>query len=319
MPDRRRALQDWLAATAWGHWVRTPLAGDASARRYDRLRDPATGATAILMDAPPETEGTARFLGLAKHLRAHGLSAPDVLAVDRDRGFVVLEDLGPCHMAAWLKAHPDQEEALYLAATDVLLHLNRTPPHADLAPLDPETGAGMLAPLWEWFDPSLEPGPLTAAMTGALAQHTAGRATLALRDYHAENLIWRPDHTALDRCGLLDFQDAILAHPAYDLASLLRDARRDVAPGTVDAALARMIDGLPADPGPFRAAFAVLSVQRNLRILGIFTRLARRDGKRAYLALIPRVRAHIARDLAHPACADLARALGPRFETGGAT
>ena len=317
MPDRRSALQDWLATTAWGRWDRTPLAGDASSRRYDRLRDPVTGATAILMDAPPESEGTARFLDLAAHLRAHGLSAPEILAADRDRGFVLLEDLGHSHMAAWLGAHPEQERALYLAATDVLLHLNRTPPPTDLAPLDPETGASMIAPLWEWFDPSIDPGPLTRAMTDALARHAAGQMTLALRDYHAENLIWRPDRTALDRCGLLDFQDAMLAHPAYDLASLLRDARRDVSEQTVQAALAHMIDGLPSDPDTFCAAFAVLSVQRNLRILGIFTRLARRDGKRAYLALIPRVQAHIVRDLAHPACAEIAGALGQWFETGG--
>jgi len=317
MPDRRSHLQDWLATTACAGWERTALAGDASSRRYDRLRDPATGATAILMDAPPDTEGTARFLDLADHLRAHGLSPPEILAADRDRGFVLLEDLGPRHMASWLRDRPKEEEALYLAAADVLLHLNRMPTPADLVPLDPQTGATMLSPLWEWFDPSLDPAPLVSAMTDALAQYAAGTRTLALRDYHAENLIWRPDRTGLDRCGLLDFQDAILAHPAYDLASLLRDARRDVAPATVEAAVARMITGLAADPDSFRAAFSVLSIQRNLRILGIFARLARRDGKQAYLALIPRVQAHIAYDLAHPACADLAKALGPRFKPGG--
>jgi hypothetical protein len=213
-------------------------------------------------------------------------------------------------MAGWLDAHPEDEPQLYLAATDVLLHLSQSDPPAGLARLDPQTGATMLAPLWEWFAPTLDPDPITGAMAEALERRTRGPVTLALRDYHAENLIWRPDRSGLDRCGLLDFQDAILAHPAYDLASLLRDARRDVGAPTTERALDRMITGLHADPDAFRAAFAVLSVQRNLRILGIFARLARRDGKRGYLSLIPRVRAHIDRDLAHPACAALARALG---------
>ena len=128
---------------------------------------------------------------------------------------------------------------------------------------------------------------------------------LGLRDFHAENLVW----LGAAPLGVLDFQDAVAVHPAYDLVSALQDARRDVDPALEQAQIARYVAASGQDEGRFRAAYALLGAQRNLRILGIFTRLAQRDGKTRYLAFMPRVWDALQRDLAHPALAPLARAM----------
>ncbi|MFT6775685.1 MAG: aminoglycoside/choline kinase family phosphotransferase [Paracoccaceae bacterium] len=149
---------------------------------------------------------------------------------------------------------------------------------------------------------------MTAACTPvAVNDPAAPGAALVLRDYHAENLIWLPDRAGPARVGLLDHQDALIGHPAYDLASVLEDARRDTSPTLRAAMLARYCAATGADPDTFGAAFAILAAQRNLKIVGIFARLCIRDGKPSYVDLIPRVWAHLARDLAHPALADLAQ------------
>lgn len=305
MTARDARLAAFLAGSRFASWTRAPLAGDASARRYDRLTGPG-GETAILMEAPPGSgESIAPFTAIAAHLSAIGLCPPEVILADPEAGLALLSDLGPMQAAQWLAAHPDDEETVYAAAVDVLAELQSHPPPPGLVALTPEVAAAMIAPLGDWYAPGLDTRPAQEALREALAAHAPEAGRLALRDYHAENLIWRPDRQGLSRIGLLDFQDAVLAPPAYDLVSLLRDARRDVA----DALRERMIDrfaGLTGqDPTRTRAACACLGVQRNLRILGIFARLARRDGKARYLDLMPRVFAHVLADLGHPALARL--------------
>jgi hypothetical protein len=130
---------------------------------------------------------------------------------------------------------------------------------------------------------------------------------LALRDFHAENLVWLPDRAGVARVGLLDFQDAEAGHPAYDLVSLLKDARRDLAPGLEQEMIDRFLSRTGCDPERFAAAYAALGAQRNLRILGVFARLSMHFGKPHYVDLIPRVWAHLTASLRHPALAPLAR------------
>lgn len=164
----------------------------------------------------------------------------------------------------------------------------------------------MLAPLFEYYilrsSAAQDLGP---AMRDALAEHAGPPDSLSLRDYFSENLIWRGHRTGLDRLGILDFQDAFLAPAAYDLASLIRDARRDVGNTAAEAASTRFAEGTGTTRKALDTTVAVLSVQRNLRILGIFARLAIRDGKTRYLPMIPRVRAHVLHDVSHPALAAL--------------
>lgn len=299
------AIAAFLAGSAWAGWDRAPLAGDASARRYDRLTGP-DGETAILMQAPPGSgETLGPFIAIARHLERIGLCPPAILRADPDAGLAVISDLGPRQVAQWLAAHPQDEFPLYAAAIDVMAVVQAHPPPPGLAALTPATAAGMIAPVGEWYAPGLDTGAMTEALRRALGEHAPDADRLSLRDYHAENLIWRPAERGLARIGLLDFQDAVLAPPAYDLVSLLRDARRDVGPALRAAMIDRFAGLTGRDAAAMGAAFACLGVQRNLRILGIFARLARRDGKARYLDLLPRVHAHVVADLSHPALAGL--------------
>ena len=316
---RADEIAGFLAAEGWGGAARVPLAGDASARRYERL---ARGVEpAILMDVPPGSGLTVGpFLAVDAWLRAAGFSAPAVLAADADRGLVLLEDLGDDLFARICAAAPAREGGLYAAAVDLLADLQRlpppdgdwTPPPYDLAFLLREARLAL-----EWYLPAATgrraPADLAAEYEARASEAFAPFATPAVavyRDYHAENLIWLPERAGHARIGLLDFQDMLVGHPAYDLVSLLEDARRDVSPELRTAMLARYAERSGADAAALDHAAHALSAQRNLKIVGLFSRLARRDGKPRYLELLPRVWRHLAADLAHPALAPLAGLVG---------
>jgi N-acetylmuramate 1-kinase len=313
MAERRLPAAAFLDRTGWARAQRAPLAGDASNRRYERLRLPGTRQSAVLMDAPPQMGEDARpFIAIARHLRGLGLSAPKIYAEDTDQGFLLLEDLGDALFARCLEKQPDQEPLLYANAIDVLIALHRAP-----LPAVHTYGAPMMADLAE-----LAFTRYAQTVTGRadlatrtrfnaqfreiLAQIPNPGPVLVLRDYHAENLIWLPDRAGVARVGLLDFQDAMAGHPAYDLVSLLQDVRRDVSEETERNMIARYIDATGQDAATFRAAYAVQGAQRNLRILGVFARLATEYGKPQYVDLIPRVWACLMRDLQHPALAPIA-------------
>lgn len=299
--------EGFLAAAGWGAAARRPLAGDASARRYERLTRP-DGARAILMILP-EGEGPGAFPRIARHLAARGLSAPAILA-EAD-GFLLLEDLGDDLLARRIAAAPEEEASLYAAAVDLLPRLQAAPAPEGLTRLDPPRLGALTAPLFEWYAPDAAgDAARVAGVVADLAERLLpGPLVFAHRDYHAENLLWLPDRAGDARVGLLDFQDAVLAHPAYDLVSLLRDARRYVSAPVQAAMMRRAAGALGAGQAEFAAAAALLAVQRNLRILGIFARLAAQDGKRGYLALMPRVWGYLQGDLAHPALAPLVAVL----------
>ncbi|MGY9048566.1 hypothetical protein P775_02205 [Puniceibacterium antarcticum] len=300
----------FLAGAGWSDATLTPLAGDASARRYSRVAR--AGGGAILMQDPDGD--TALFARLARHLSGLGLSAPQILAEDHARGLLLIEDLGDGLFARLTAADPTQERQLYLAATDALLALHRhAPPALDVA--TPQRLAQMSDLGFDCYlvraTGSAAPQArdrCIAAFEEALATDAPDTDVMILRDFHAENLLWLPDRTGPARVGLLDFQDALQGHCAYDLASLLTDARRDVSPDTAAAAIHHYIRQRGLPDGPFRAALAVLGAQRNLRILGVFARLAG-AGKPQYLTLMPRVWAHLQADLTHPALASVAAIL----------
>ncbi|NDR57553.1 aminoglycoside phosphotransferase family protein [Aliiruegeria sabulilitoris] len=307
--DRHR----FLSSCGWGAAGAQPLAGDASARSYLRLSDPSLG-TAVLMDAPPATgEDIRPFCWIARFLADSGLSAPQILAEDPELGFLLLEDFGDALFARLIEDDSARETGLYEAAVDVLVELHRHAPPTGLPTLGPRemsqavglvlscyaAGAGKTVPA----DASQTLGRLLRPHLDRLAQTPP---VLALRDFHAENLLWLPDRQGARRVGLLDFQDAFAGHPAYDLISLLEDARRDVSEPARKAALARFseLGGLP--PEELALACATLGAQRNLRILGVFARLCMQFGKAHYIELIPRVWSHLQRDLTHPSLADIA-------------
>lgn len=282
----------FLGRAGWGGAEILPLAGDASFRRYFRVVGPA--GSAVLMDAPPPHEDVRPFLGVADHLQALGFAAPRILARDVEAGLVLLEDFGDDRMREALDADPSREGAIYAQAVDLIRDLHR---HAagDLPPYDMAVYQREAALFPQWYMPAVGldvPGGWAEVWDEALAPIAQDRSTTVLRDYHAENIMLLRD----GGLGLLDFQDALAGHPAYDLVSLLQDARRDVSPELEARMLAHY--GAVDD-----AAYALLGAQRNTKILGIFTRLWKRDGKPRYLAFQPRMWTYLERDLAHPALA----------------
>jgi aminoglycoside/choline kinase family phosphotransferase len=315
---RDEARDAFLARNGLARADAAPLAGDASPRRYFRLP-----SGLVLMDADPALGmEVGRFAALTGWLRALGLSAPAVHDADLGAGFLLLEDLGDA-LFARVAVDPATEAEAYAATVDVLLRVQAEPPPtrveafgaaAEPIPYDFDVLAreARLALEWWALAAGAAPEPDAAAefdalLREALSGPAADRRALVLLDYHAENLIWLPHRSGLARVGLLDYQDARIGSPAYDLASLIADARRDVRPDLAAA----LVDRYAAAQGPgfdrarFVADLAALSAQRNLKILGLFTRLARRDGKPGYLKLLPRVWRNLTVDLAHPALSDL--------------
>ncbi|KAA9006804.1 aminoglycoside phosphotransferase family protein [Histidinibacterium aquaticum] len=306
MTDREMQIAAFLDRAGLADWRREVIAADASRRSYLRLRN--GDRSRILMDAPPDTgEDVRPFIAIGAHLRGIGLSAPDVIEPDVPQGLLLLEDLGPTLAARHLDAHPGDEAEIYGLTADLLAEMQAHAPPPGLEALTPERATAALAPLFEWGAAvsDAQRARLEETMAEAIRDHTRPPEVLSLRDLHAENLVWRPQLSGHDRLGLLDFQDAMLAPPAYDLASLLDDVRRDVSPETDRHVMAHFSAATETDPSRLAAERAVLSVQRNLRILGIFARLVRRDGKTRYAAFLPRLRRLLDQRLEHPACAGL--------------
>jgi aminoglycoside/choline kinase family phosphotransferase len=277
------------------------LAGDASFRRYERVHA-SDGSRAVLMDAPPPQENVAPFRDVARLLQSLGLSAPRVLSCDIDHGLLLLEDFGDRTFGKLL-AEGAQPEPLYRLATDTLIDLQRAwrergdpgaglPLYDDALLIDREANL-----LLDWYMPAVGLHPdagqresYRQAWQEALARVHAHPSTLVLRDFFPDNLMLLEDRGGTAACGLLDFQDAVIGSPLYDLASLLQDARRDVPPEIEEQMLQRYLAAFPElDAQDARVAYTVIAAQRHAKVIGIFTRLARRDGKPGYLAHIPRL------------------------------
>jgi hypothetical protein len=318
--DRARRLDVFLDSAGWGRAGRAALAGDASFRRYLRLDD--GRRRAVLMDAPPSCEDTRPFVALARHLRRLGLSAPEILAEDNRNGFLILEDLGDATYMSILNGaangQPD-ESTLYALAVDVLIHLHRLAPDdavpAGLAPYDDGALIDEANLLIDWALPAARGHATTddarhsyaEAWRAALAPLHGQPRTLVLRDYHVDNLMWLAGRHGVAACGLLDFQDALAGPAAYDLMSLLEDARRDIDPALIDAMKTRYRAAFPGlDRQGFDDSYAILAAQRHAKVIGIFTRLDRRDGKPGYLIHLPRVWRLLEGALRHPALAPVA-------------
>jgi aminoglycoside/choline kinase family phosphotransferase len=333
-----------LEETGFGEAERAPLAGDASTRRYERLR--LGDRRAVLMDAPPNAEtapcpagatieerramgwnATARlaasrvdaFVAVAQHLKVLGLAAPEIYGVAAGAGYAVLEDLGDDLYAAVIAQGAD-ELPLYEAAAEVLAHVHRAAipamleasdgsiwPMLDYDALALEVNADLFV---DWL-PKAENVRIDDAARarwdnvrdGLIVKALGFPRAFTIRDYHAENLLWLPQRTGLQRVGLLDFQDAVRGWRAWDFSMLLHDARRDVSAAAHRAAIAAYLAASGVSDAEFQRELAVLGTLNIMRILGRFAQLAS-DGKTKYAAFMPRMWGHLARVLRHPAVAD---------------
>ena len=293
----------FLAASGWAGAEILPLAGDASFRRYFRVV--AGDRQAVLMDAPPPHEDPRPFTAVAGWLIEHGLSAPRVLASDLDRGLLLLRDFGDVRFRETVDSDASRERELYALATDVLVHLHQHPPMPALPVHGLDQWLDEVALFTDWYCPAVglevDVEGFRAAWTrvlGPVATDGLGPVTV-LRDYHAENIMLVEGREGVRHLGLLDFQDALSGHPAYDLASVLEDARRDVPPEIER----EMLDHYLAAAGQsdtFERAYWALAAQRNTRILGVFTRLWKRDNKPRYREFQPRMWGLLERDLEPP-------------------
>jgi tRNA threonylcarbamoyl adenosine modification protein YjeE len=336
---RLKALREFLTGAGFSDAKRLRMPGDASTRSYARLvRD---DSVFILMNSPPRPDGPAVYQGksysaavhlaedvkpwvaIANGLRARGFSAPSIHHADLDAGFLITEDFGS---AAFVEGDPPQPTAeRYEAATDMLaaLHRETLPESLPVAPqidyaipvFDTDALLVEAGLMLEWYLPDRGAEP-TAAMRAEfvlmwrelLSKPASAAKTWVMRDFHSPNLIWLGERAEHARVGIIDFQDAVLGPAAYDLVSLLQDARIDVAEPLELALLTRYIKVRRAsddsfDPAAFAELYAIMSAQRNTRLLGTFARLNRRDGKPQYLRHQPRIWTYLSRSLAHPALA----------------
>jgi len=294
---------EFLASCGWAGAQILPLAGDASFRRYFRVVDGAR--TAVLMDAPPPHEDPRPFVAVAEWLLAHGLSAPEILARDLDKGLLLLGDFGNRRLRETLDSDPARERELYALATDVLVHLHGRPPMDGLPVHGLDQWLQEVELFTDWYCPAVGADVDAAAYVAAwrevlepVAGDGLGPVTV-LRDYHAENIMLVDGREGVAHLGLLDFQDALAGHPAYDLASVLEDARRDVPPAIERAMIERYVDAT-GHGAVFERAYWALAAQRNTRILGVFTRLWKRDDKPHYRRFQPRMWGLLERDLEQP-------------------
>lgn len=300
------AVASFLANAGWGGAEIRPLAGDASFRRYFRvwLGD----RRAVLMDAPPPHEDPQPFIVMADYLNAIGLRAPRILHSDLEVGLLLLEDLGDVRMRETVDADVTREQEIYSGVVDVLAALHDHEPLPSLARQTAQIFLDEVGLFLEWYCPAVgvtvDSASYRQAWTDALTPVMDGlnAPVTVLRDFHAENIMLVDGGHGLAGFGLLDFQDALAGHPAYDLVSLLEDARRDVTQAVEQAMLARYM-AVRNCGQDFETAYWVLGAQRNCRILGVFARLWKRDGKPRYLQFQPRMWGLLERDLACPALA----------------
>ncbi len=318
--NRDALAADFLAAHGFAGASPGPRSADASFRSYRRM----TGGPypALLMDAPPDKEKLRPFVEIAAHLRRLGLSAPEVPAVDYEQGFALVEDFGNATFTHLLDAGADAEP-LYAQAVDALVAMQRHAENAaiavpvyDMAFFRTETALFL-----DWYWPAVRGRPVPDAarktfldaLETLLSPVLSGRPeVLVHRDFHVDNLMVIAGREGVKACGILDFQDALIGPPAYDLVSLLQDERRDVDPALADAMRARYADAVPALHD--ERAYWTLGLQRHLKNLGIFARLSRRDGKHRYLVHVPRMWGLIALCLARePALQPLAEWLAEHW------
>ena len=294
---------DFLAASGWAGAEILPLAGDASFRRYFRV---VRGRqSAVLMDAPPPHEDPRPFIAVAEWLSGRGLTAPEILARDLDTGLLLLSDFGSARLRETLDDDPQRERELYALATDVLVHLHDYPAMPGLKPHGVDQWLEELRLFTDWYCPAVGADVDAEAYQAAwrevlepVARDGLGPVTV-LRDYHAENIMLVAGRDGVAHFGLLDFQDALAGHPAYDLASVLEDARRDV-PQPVEREMIDRYVAATSQDEAFERAYWALAAQRNTRILGVFTRLWKRDGKPGYRRFQPRMWGLLERDVAQP-------------------
>ncbi len=315
MINRDSQIEAFLKKAGLKRYERISIPGDASFRRYERIR--IDGGELILMDAPPEKEDIKPFILVDELLLLLGLSAPKIVAKNVDDGFLLLEDLGNKKFNHIFKETPQREEELYKLAVDAIAHIYKNKQKFDIAEYSREKLLQEAMLFVDWYLPLFEKvsdekknkiaAEYTRLVNATLDKLKLPNDVMVLRDYHADNLMLLEDRIGVKKVGLLDFQDALHGNVAYDLVSLLEDARRDVSKNIQSKMIEYFLQstGNRIQSSEFMNDYHILGAQRNLKIIGIFSRLKVRDGKEVYLPLIPRVKGYLKQDLQHESLKEL--------------
>ncbi len=288
------------------------IPNDASHRIYHRVYS--SKSSGILMDSSKEKSSLASFMKIAKLLHKNHIHAPEILGEDVEMGLLYLEDLGSASLTKHLTQHPEQEREIYLIATELLKHTADIDVDIDLPVIGLEFHMVELEVFLLWYLEKHRDLPRLKAFSERFTKFfielfksiESFKKSLVLRDYHADNLLWLPHLSGIARLGVVDFQDAILGPTLYDLISILEDARRDVAPATVEACKQSMFQYYAQfSTQSLEDCYTILAMKRNLRIIGVFHRLWLRDGKEHYRGYLPRVWNYIKAGLEKPIMAPL--------------
>ncbi len=303
MDKRTQERHQFLTKNRWDGWDIANLAGDASPRKYYRLSS--GPKTAVLMDAPIKSCGSLEpFIRISEYLTDHGFSAPKIIARDLSRGFLILEDLGDNLFSSLLMNNPEMEMEIYLVALDILITLREKALPANIPAYTPKIQGELATLSLTWYAqniledeiPKKDVTYLTTLVSDAIADLNE-KQVFVHRDYHAENLLWLPERTGLKKTGIIDFQDGSSGQTSYDLVSLVEDARRDISKQLKDKLLKRYAELTGDSLSAVEKGVAISGIQRNLRIIGVFARLAIRDSKSWYVDYIPRVWNYLMSDL----------------------
>jgi aminoglycoside/choline kinase family phosphotransferase len=312
MLQRQEVKNIFLANNGLADAVIHKLPADASFRTYDRITH--EDKSFILMDAPPEKEDVKPFIKIANFLLAHGISAPEIYASDIENGFLLLEDFGENKYSSVLSATPrneleELEVILYNKAIDLLVELHKVDVPADIEYYNDDILVNEALQLTKWYIPVLNGEEMDEKIEREfvdiwkqlLPLTRIFPDVLVLRDYHADNLMWLPERSGIKKVGALDFQDAIIGSPIYDIVSLLEDLRRDVSDKLADQMITRYLEASPHIlRKDFLAVYSILGAQRNCKIIGFCARKAIKDNNSSYIRMLPRMWKYIERDLRHP-------------------
>lgn len=326
--ERLEQQQAFVEAHGWAEADLFPLPPDASTRSYTRLVR--GNDTCLLVDAPPATEKLPEFIQIGDYLQQLGVRPPRIYASDLEQGFALIEDFGDATFTQLFAAGED-EKRLYEQATDVLIHVRRKvagKPAVELPAYDLDLMLEEVSRFLRWYVPAVRGTEVTEqersgfieAWRQVLVEISEDRSSFVFRDFHVDNLMIVQGGKRLSAIGLLDFQDALIGSPLYDLMSLLRDARRDISAETEKLCLAKYFAAFPDDnQEKALRTINLLSAQRQTKIAGIFARMATERGMPKFLAHMPRIRRMITRDLAAPDLQPVwqaIKAILPDFETG---
>jgi len=325
--EREKQLEKFLEKNGYSMSDVSMLAGDASFRKYYRLKKGKTSL--VIMDAPPPQEDVNPFINIANFLTSNGFSAPNIEASDIENGFLILEDLGDNKFNDVISDVEERltsidskmiEEEMYKASIDLLVELHKIPP-PNIRKYDDELLMNECLLLADWYYKLITGNEIEkkkrdkyiSIWEKILSDTHMKEEVLVLRDYHADNLMWLEDREGTKKVGLLDFQDAVVGSPAYDLVSLLEDARRDVNENFADSMISYYVSSSGINKEKFILSYSILGAQRNCKILGIFARLLLRDGKNNYLSMMPRVWKYLEGDLRNHSLAPLKKWLDDVF------